>query len=209
MSQYSPKTPQPLSPRGQWTTETRFRQQPADAPASASLADIEAGRIGGPAYEEIRPATPSAAHVPGTALPLPMANGHPPLANGHLTNRPRRAANPPPAAAGMMVTPPPARRAAASLPRRPRSSLRTAGARAARSSSPTARTTAVSVARCAFSPSLPSSAGTSACATTSSSSTSRLRPRSSCCTRSRRCSRSISPACARGGRTRRGGWLLG
>ncbi|KAJ7704067.1 DHHC palmitoyltransferase-domain-containing protein [Mycena rosella] len=53
---YSPKTPQPLFPRGQWTIETRFRHQPADTPASASLADIEAGRIGGPA-------TPPAAHV--------------------------------------------------------------------------------------------------------------------------------------------------
>ncbi|KAJ7704044.1 hypothetical protein B0H17DRAFT_1193961 [Mycena rosella] len=42
---YSPKTPQPLFPRGQWTTETRIRHHPADAPAPApapaSLADIE------------------------------------------------------------------------------------------------------------------------------------------------------------------------
>ncbi|KAJ7704077.1 hypothetical protein B0H17DRAFT_40850 [Mycena rosella] len=85
----------PQNPRSQWTTETRFRHQPADTPASASFADIEAGRIGGPAYEELRPATPPAAHVPGTALPLPLANGHAPfenghapLANGQLTNAP-------------------------------------------------------------------------------------------------------------------------
>ncbi|KAJ7455017.1 zf-DHHC-domain-containing protein [Mycena galericulata] len=82
---YVSKTPQPLFPRGQW-------EPPQFAPDDdgASLADIEAGRIGGPAYEAYSNANdnnnknkntgagavpePPAAHVPGTSLPLP-ANG--------------------------------------------------------------------------------------------------------------------------------------
>ncbi|KAJ7704027.1 DHHC palmitoyltransferase-domain-containing protein [Mycena rosella] len=149
---YSPKNPQPLFPRGQWTTETRFRHQHADTPASASLADI-------------RPTTPPAAHVPGTALPLPLANGHPSLANGHapLTNEPRPNAPPPPRRKSSTRSrrddgdAPPAPPWGRFPPRRPRSFPRTAGARAARSSSPIARTTAASVARCVLSafPSLP------------------------------------------------------
>ncbi|KAJ7092426.1 DHHC palmitoyltransferase-domain-containing protein [Mycena belliarum] len=73
---YTPKTPQPLFPRGQWEAETRQPQDPdtdsASASSDASLADIEAGRIGGPAYEEL-PAT----HIPGTSLPMPNGNGGP------------------------------------------------------------------------------------------------------------------------------------
>ncbi|KAJ6481171.1 hypothetical protein DFH09DRAFT_1214210, partial [Mycena vulgaris] len=78
---YVSKTPQPLFPRGQWNAETPY---PPANPSDASLEDIEAGRIGGPAYEESQvdnsPLAPPAAHVPGTTLPLPaLANGH---ANG-------------------------------------------------------------------------------------------------------------------------------
>ncbi|KAJ6578712.1 DHHC palmitoyltransferase-domain-containing protein [Mycena vulgaris] len=78
---YVSKTPQPLFPRGQWNAETPY---PPANPSDASLEDIEAGRIGGPAYEEFHvdnsPLAPPAAHVPGTTLPLPaLANGH---ANG-------------------------------------------------------------------------------------------------------------------------------
>ncbi|KAJ7704050.1 DHHC palmitoyltransferase-domain-containing protein [Mycena rosella] len=87
-----PQNPATALPRGQWTIETRFRHrhQPADTPASASLADIEAGRIGGPA-------TPPAARVPGTALPLPL-----PLVNGY--------ANGPPPAPPTNAPPPPRRK---------------------------------------------------------------------------------------------------
>ncbi|KAJ6578700.1 hypothetical protein DFH09DRAFT_1148109 [Mycena vulgaris] len=78
---YVSKTPQPLFPRGQWNAET---PHPPASSSDASLEDIEAGRIGGPAYEEFQidnsPAAPPAVHVPGTTLPLPaLANGH---ANG-------------------------------------------------------------------------------------------------------------------------------
>ncbi|KAJ6578704.1 hypothetical protein DFH09DRAFT_1361096 [Mycena vulgaris] len=70
-----------LFPRGQWNAETPY---PPANPSDASLEDIEAGRIGGPAYEEFQvdnsSLAPPAAHVPGTTLPLPaLANGH---ANG-------------------------------------------------------------------------------------------------------------------------------
>ncbi|KAJ7704046.1 DHHC palmitoyltransferase-domain-containing protein [Mycena rosella] len=59
------------------------------------------GHRGGPyrrPYEELRPATTPATHVPGTALPLPLTNGHPPPANGHapLTNGQLKTAPPPP-----------------------------------------------------------------------------------------------------------------
>ncbi|KAJ7153411.1 DHHC palmitoyltransferase-domain-containing protein [Mycena crocata] len=85
---YSPKTPQPLLPRAQFDAmraeDARRRallpmRTPAD---NAALADIEAGRIGGPAYEEqpVDIAEPPSAHIPGTTLPLPsIINGR---ANG-------------------------------------------------------------------------------------------------------------------------------
>ncbi|KAJ7493473.1 DHHC palmitoyltransferase-domain-containing protein [Mycena latifolia] len=104
---YVQKTPQPLFPRAQWAAERRPPPRPeSDGDTSdASLADIEAGRIGGPAYEEFvddddaSPAMPPPAHVPGTTLPLPLANGHTPApvpANGHRPEPANGHAAPPP-----------------------------------------------------------------------------------------------------------------
>ncbi|KAJ7123731.1 DHHC palmitoyltransferase-domain-containing protein [Mycena epipterygia] len=72
---YVPKTPQPLFPRTQW--EAQDHEDTRAANNYPALADIEAGRIGGPAYEELNvdnsPAAPPAAHVPGTTIPLPLS----------------------------------------------------------------------------------------------------------------------------------------
>ncbi|KAJ7123716.1 hypothetical protein C8R44DRAFT_980967 [Mycena epipterygia] len=61
--------------RTQW--EAQDHDDPRAANMYAALADIEAGRIGGPAYEELNvdnsPATPPAAHVPRTTIPLPFS----------------------------------------------------------------------------------------------------------------------------------------
>ncbi|KAJ7726840.1 DHHC palmitoyltransferase-domain-containing protein [Mycena maculata] len=78
---YVPKTPQPLFGPGQWQQRQLYTEPEDPAPDDASLADIEAGRIGGPAYEDL--SAPSAAHIPGTSLPLPATNGHAAGVNGH------------------------------------------------------------------------------------------------------------------------------
>ncbi|KAJ7123726.1 DHHC palmitoyltransferase-domain-containing protein [Mycena epipterygia] len=72
---YVPKTPQPLFPCTQW--EAQDHEDPRAANNYPALADIEAGRIGGPAYEELNvdnsPVAPPGAHVPGTTIPLPLS----------------------------------------------------------------------------------------------------------------------------------------
>ncbi|KAJ6554392.1 DHHC palmitoyltransferase-domain-containing protein, partial [Mycena capillaripes] len=72
--EYIPKTPQPLFPRAEWEARDHDRDAESYDSRTAALADIEAGRIGGPAYDQLP--LPQPAHVPGTTLPLPGSNGH-------------------------------------------------------------------------------------------------------------------------------------
>ncbi|KAJ6625954.1 DHHC palmitoyltransferase-domain-containing protein [Mycena sp. CBHHK59/15] len=78
------KSPQPLFPR-----QTTHAQSWDSSHTDSALHDIEQGRIGGPSYEQLnQPSTPPAAHIQGTALPLPEATLNPAPQNGRLGSPP-------------------------------------------------------------------------------------------------------------------------